>query len=593
MPLQLGAGPQLPVITHTTDATLVVNAVNEIRLDNSLTGSHYFTPPVGTDGDVFIVLRTDAVVAAGVQVRNGGQGQQLGDGPFEIDRSSDAPITFLFLGNLWIPLHSAIRSIEVIGATSADSTARGTTVAVRNGDGTLAVADPTAATHAATKSYVDDADASAVSAAEAYADHAALAAQNAAESSAQTYIDGQIASAKSYTDTQVSSAITTAEGYTDSRYTAAITTAEDYTDTAKAAAISTAESYADALGVAAATASTIMRRDATGRAQVATPSVAADIATKGYADALGVSAATASAIMRRDANGRAQVADPSSAADIATKNYVDLTALAKAQNLNDLPDKAAGRTNLGLGNAATKNVADLWVPTTITDWNAISAPGFYFGANAANGPAAVTISAIVMGDPTNPKDLSLIATRLVSSDNPQVWFRQRRGDTATWNAWRQIYPPDSMRGSYYEEMAIGAQSIGNNAVTVISSLTQQQYASDYGGTTCFDAGGMWTCPADGPYVFTAGWEYGAGFVSGSRSGMYFLRNGGSSSTNTFLQTDIVAPGAQGRITGTAEKWMNAGDQVKFCAYQNTGATLVFQVCEGSYISIRRVASLLW
>lgn len=39
-------------------------------------------------------------------------------------------------------------------------------------------------------------------------------------------------------------------------------------------------------GVSAATASRLMKRDANGRAQVATPSVAADIATKGYVDGL-------------------------------------------------------------------------------------------------------------------------------------------------------------------------------------------------------------------------------------------------------------------------------------------------------------------
>src|SRR5574341_785823 len=41
------------------------------------------------------------------------------------------------------------------------------------------------------------------------------------------------------------------------------------------------------------------------------------------ADELGTSAATANKTVRRDANGRAQVADPSVAADIATKGSVD------------------------------------------------------------------------------------------------------------------------------------------------------------------------------------------------------------------------------------------------------------------------------
>lgn len=60
------------------------------------------------------------------------------------------------------------------------------------------------------------------------------------------------------------------------------------------------------------------------RALGVAPAAATDAATKDYVDnTAGVSAATNSALMRRDGSGRAQVADPSVAADIATKNYVD------------------------------------------------------------------------------------------------------------------------------------------------------------------------------------------------------------------------------------------------------------------------------
>lgn len=55
----------------------------------------------------------------------------------------------------------------------------------------------------------------------------------------------------------------------------------------------------------------------------AAPSAPTDADTKAYADALGVSTATASTIMRRDASGRAAVIDPAASDDIATKNYVD------------------------------------------------------------------------------------------------------------------------------------------------------------------------------------------------------------------------------------------------------------------------------
>jgi microcystin-dependent protein len=98
--------------------------------------------------------------------------------------------------------------------------------------------------------------------------------------------------------------------------------------TPSAAADIVRKDYADALGVSAPTVSTIMRRDAAGRAQVATPSAAEDIVRKDYADALGVSVPTVSTIIRRDASGRAQVADPDAAQDIATKNYVDTSSTA-------------------------------------------------------------------------------------------------------------------------------------------------------------------------------------------------------------------------------------------------------------------------
>lgn len=83
--------------------------------------------------------------------------------------------------------------------------------------------------------------------------------------------------------------------------------------------------------VAAATANKLVRRDANGRAQVADPSVSADIDTKGARDEAitthdavtnphsAVAAPTASRLVLRDANGRAQFADPAAAQDADTK----------------------------------------------------------------------------------------------------------------------------------------------------------------------------------------------------------------------------------------------------------------------------------
>ena len=73
----------------------------------------------------------------------------------------------------------------------------------------------------------------------------------------------------------------------------------------------------------AATASKVMKRDAFGRAKVATPSAASDIATKGYVDAAGVSAPTPNTPAKRDAAGRAQFATPSASADAATKGWAE------------------------------------------------------------------------------------------------------------------------------------------------------------------------------------------------------------------------------------------------------------------------------
>ena len=92
----------------------------------------------------------------------------------------------------------------------------------------------------------------------------------------------------------------------------------------------------------------IMIRDASGRAQVASPSVGNDIANKAYTDNVvteksnavqsnltshindqtsdvhgATASATANRLMSRDASGRAQVASPSVGNDIANKTYVD------------------------------------------------------------------------------------------------------------------------------------------------------------------------------------------------------------------------------------------------------------------------------
>jgi len=83
--------------------------------------------------------------------------------------------------------------------------------------------------------------------------------------------------------------------------------------------------------VSAPTASKMVVRDTSGRAQFADPAAAQDAATMGYVDSHAnlqtahdaVSAPTASKMVVRDGSGRAQFADPSTAQDAATKNYAD------------------------------------------------------------------------------------------------------------------------------------------------------------------------------------------------------------------------------------------------------------------------------
>jgi hypothetical protein len=127
----------------------------------------------------------------------------------------------------------------------------------------------------------------------------------------------------------------------------------------------------------AATANVVVKRDASGRAQVADPAVAADIATKNYVDTAdtalqgqittntnnistnttklnaATSSPTASQIVLRDVNGRAQVADPSASGDIATKNYVDTQDATK----QSVSGKNAANGYVGLDASSNASIA--------------------------------------------------------------------------------------------------------------------------------------------------------------------------------------------------------------------------------------------
>jgi hypothetical protein len=134
------------------------------------------------------------------------------------------------------------------------------------------------------------------------------------------------------------------------------------------------------------TASTLMKRDASGRAQVAAPSAAADIARKDTVDAVqtnlnthanlgasahgATSAPTASAQMARDAAGRAQVQGPSTDNDIANKWYADNLAGKTTGDVTyyvrtDGNDSNTGTANTAAGAFKTISKAVSMIPQTV------------------------------------------------------------------------------------------------------------------------------------------------------------------------------------------------------------------------------------
>jgi hypothetical protein len=202
------------------------------------------------------------------------------------------------------------------------SAATVSTIMIRDPAGRAQVTDPSVAADIATKNYVDNAGATASTASTIVRrDSAGNANFARAFSAGSTPSTNSELTPKSYVDAQDTTTLNTAKSYTDTQF------------------------GTGGGGTSAPTASTIVRRDAAGRAQVATPAVAADIATKSYADNLGTTTATASAIVRRDTNGRAQVADPLVAGDIATMGYVDLS-FSNAPTLSDVDSEITSQLDL-------------------------------------------------------------------------------------------------------------------------------------------------------------------------------------------------------------------------------------------------------
>jgi hypothetical protein len=147
----------------------------------------------------------------------------------------------------------------------------------------------------------------------------------------------------------------------------------------------------------AGTASTLMKRDANGRSQVAAPSAAADIARKDTVDAVqsslithaavgsaahgATSAPTVSTMMARDSAGRAQVVAPAVAADIANKGYVD-TAMSGA-TIPDASLTTKGKVQLSSATNSTSE-ASAATPKAVKDAYDRASTGVTAAAAAQN-----------------------------------------------------------------------------------------------------------------------------------------------------------------------------------------------------------------
>jgi len=129
----------------------------------------------------------------------------------------------------------------------------------------------------------------------------------------------------------------TGDLYHSGKYIADTVDADDINNLANHAGLTAAGTHGSTVS---ATANKLIHRDASGRAKVVAPLVAADIAIKSTVDVVqtnlnthaaltaagthgSTAAATANKLVHRDASGRAQIVSPSVAADIANKGYVD------------------------------------------------------------------------------------------------------------------------------------------------------------------------------------------------------------------------------------------------------------------------------
>jgi hypothetical protein len=273
------------------------------------------------------------------------------------------------------------------------------------------------------------------------------------------YVDSTVAGASPASHTHDAGAVISGV-FDPARLPAASTTAQG--------ALSAADKTKLDAAASIPTASTLVVRDASGRARFADPSVAADASTKGYVDGqinthghanatssingfmsatdkiafdAAASAATPSVLMKRDGSGRAKVASPSASDDIATKAYADSVGTGKrsdtppfahmgatdlGQTINSLSPKKVtyGAAQILKGGFTFDNANDALV-VPVTGWYEVVIKGYMYSVSSTAGDGTLWAEAYVNSVLTGIKiglffegggdcyDLSAVATGLV------------------------------------------------------------------------------------------------------------------------------------------------------------------------------------
>jgi microcystin-dependent protein len=117
---------------------------------------------------------------------------------------------------------------------------------------------------------------------------------------------------------------------------------------------------------------------------------------------------------------------------------------------------------------------------------------------------------------------------------------------------------------YYEEALCSAQSLSNQTMTTLTSLTSRKLI----GTSAFNlTTGVWTCPADDFYTFTMTVAF-TSWVAGSSSSLELLN---ASNSTGYLVTSSVISNAANAISLSGTVYVTQGTQIQFQARQDTGS----------------------